>query len=982
MSPALFRRQTPFVGRERELARLRAAFEQAETGQGSVVMLVGEPGIGKTRTVQELETYARLRGGAVFWGRAHEAQGAPAYWPWVQAIRSYVVTVEPETLSAHLGSGAPEVARVVSDIRARLPGLPDPPTNLEPDEAQFRLFDAVSSFLKSVASAQPLLIVLDDLHWADNPTLLLLQHVAHEVGRARLLILGAYRDVEVGRPHPLAAALAELNREQRFQRVLLRRLTEEETQTYVRVSTNVDPAREVLSSIYEQTEGNPFFLTEVVALMVEEGTLSGTSLQGGVSMTVPQSVREVLGRRLDKLSEECNELLRLAAVCGREFSHDLLAAISGYEEERLLELVEAVLRGGIIVDTGRTGEYRFSHALIQETLLGELSTTRRVRLHGRIAEAMETLYGDRADRHSAELARHFVESATLGRDSALKAARYSRLAAEQAQEVTGWTEAARHYETCLSLVTEADDRFGEDEAELLTALGKCARNAGEYRTAWRSLMPAITLYQERRDAISLARTTLEAVLVFGPIARRLELAEAALAGLEGSDPHLEARLLMEIARFDPDKTATALDRVSQLVARHHFPDVEAHLLMSESFRAATLRDAAQMLREAFERFAKLGLVRDAANALRFWALAIAGEGRLDDAISAFQEAYKYARQHHHRFYEEVTAAPLSAIFLARSDFVAFDALMEEAAGDASVFSIATMRAWRAELAGDLERAVALSPNPALAVGDPEDPVMIHAHRAGLLLNAGDETAAREQYSRFQEVLQSLPLPGHRFQRFDGLIVSPGALILDDAFVLADEKFIKAVASYVRFYEGHPRWGGPYLWVRGSWDRLGAVVYLLRGLVDDAERLLRAGLEWCERERCPIEAGRCLQGLAGVAERRGQRRLALQHLERAAALFEQYGAKLYLDQVRAKELQLRQRAAAHAKPVYPDRLTEREVEVLGLIAAGKSNREIASELVLSVRTVERHVTSIYAKTGVRRRVEATAYAQRHGLTPSP
>jgi DNA-binding CsgD family transcriptional regulator len=231
-------------------------------------------------------------------------------------------------------------------------------------------------------------------------------------------------------------------------------------------------------------------------------------------------------------------------------------------------------------------------------------------------------------------------------------------------------------------------------------------------------------------------------------------------------------------------------------------------------------------------------------------------------------------------------------------------------------------------------------------------------------------------------LQSLPLSGPRFQRFDGLIVSPGALELDDALVLADEKFIKAAASYVRFYEGQPRWGGPYVWPRGSWDRLGAVVYLLCGLVDDAERLLRAGLEWCERERCPIEAGRCLQGLADVAERRGQRRLALQHLERAAALFEQYGANLYLRQVRAKELQLQSSSSARARPAYPDRLTEREVEVLRLIAAGKSNREIASEMVLSVRTVERHVTNIYAKTGVRRRVEATAYAQRHGLTPSP
>jgi hypothetical protein len=205
-----------FVGRERELARLRAAFDDANAGRGGVVMLVGEPGIGKTRTAQELETYARIRGGQALWGRAHEAAGAPAYWPWVQALRAHVASVEPQMLSTQLGSGAVEVARVVSEVRERLPGLPPPGADLEPESAQFRLFDAIATFLKNAAASAPLLVVLDDLHWADKPTLLLLQHVAREIGRSRLLIVGTYRDVEVGRAHPLAAALAELQRDAPF----------------------------------------------------------------------------------------------------------------------------------------------------------------------------------------------------------------------------------------------------------------------------------------------------------------------------------------------------------------------------------------------------------------------------------------------------------------------------------------------------------------------------------------------------------------------------------------------------------------------------------------------------------------------------------------------------------------------------------------------------------------------------------------------
>ncbi|HET8647309.1 MAG TPA: AAA family ATPase, partial [Vicinamibacteria bacterium] len=395
-------------------------------------------GIGKTRTAQELETYARIRGGQVLWGRAHEAAGAPAYWPWVQALRAYVSSVEPQALSTQIGSGAVEVARIVSEVRERLPGLPEAGANLEPEAAQFRLFDAIATFLKNAATATPLLIVLDDLHGADKPSLLLLQHVAREIGRARLLVVGTYRDVEVGRAHPLAAVLAELQRDALFQRVLLRGLSSEEVEAYIRASAGLDPARELLGAIYQETEGNPFFLAEVVALLVQEGTLqrSEPARRGGATIAVPQSVREVLGRRLDRLSPACNELLTLAAVAGRDFTYALLGAVSGHDDAHLLALIEEAIEGRVIGETERPGAYRFSHALVQETLLGELSTTRRVRLHGQVAEALERLYSERAERHAAELARHFVESATLTRGHAGKGVRYSKLAAEQAEAAT------------------------------------------------------------------------------------------------------------------------------------------------------------------------------------------------------------------------------------------------------------------------------------------------------------------------------------------------------------------------------------------------------------------------------------------------------------------------------------------------------------------------------------------------------------------
>ena len=188
-----------------------------------MVTLVGEPGIGKTRTSMELATYASLRHAQVLWGRCYEGQGAPSYWPWVQAIRSYVRERDPERLRSEMGTGAADIAEIVSDVSDRLPGLPAPPS-LEPEQARFRLFDSITAFLKSAGRSQPLVLILEDLHWADQPSLLLLEFVARELAGARILIIGTYRDMELSRRHPLSQTLGELTRERLFQRVLLRGL--------------------------------------------------------------------------------------------------------------------------------------------------------------------------------------------------------------------------------------------------------------------------------------------------------------------------------------------------------------------------------------------------------------------------------------------------------------------------------------------------------------------------------------------------------------------------------------------------------------------------------------------------------------------------------------------------------------------------------------------------------------------------------------
>jgi transposase-like protein len=244
-----------------------------------------------------------------------------------------------------------------------------------------------------VAVETPLVLVLDDLHWADGATLGLLTHLAREIGRARILVCGTYRDTDLDRRHPLAQALADLGREDLFSRISLRGLSLAETDEYVRQTANVEPGRGLVERIYEETEGNPFFLSEVVNLMTEEGGFSKASVS---DIAVPEGVRQALGRRLDRLSEEANELLTVLAVAGRDFDHALVQALSGHDDAITLQLLEQALRARVLEEVG-AARHRFSHALTQETLLAELSAARRVLLHGQIAEAMERLYGDSRD---------------------------------------------------------------------------------------------------------------------------------------------------------------------------------------------------------------------------------------------------------------------------------------------------------------------------------------------------------------------------------------------------------------------------------------------------------------------------------------------------------------------------------------------------------------------------------------------------------
>jgi len=472
----LYRRA--FVGRESELRQLQSAFDGALSGKGALAMVVGEPGIGKTSVCEQLTTYAALRGGRALVGHCYEEGSLSLpYLPFVEAMRSYVLAREPEGLRSDLGSGAGEVARIVSEVRDRVQVAP--PEVGDADEQRWRLLQAVSGFLRNASAVQPLLIVLEDLHDADRGTLDLLVHLSRNLDGARLLIVGTYRDVEVDRGHPLSSALAELRRGQNFLRVPLRGLTAEEVQRMMASVSQRAIPWPLGELVHRQTEGNPLFVQEMLRYLVEEGLVSeqGGSLRrvGDDSLAgrIPEGLRDVIGKRLSRLADRTNQVLAIASVIGREFRLDVLQAVANLPQEEVEGALEEA--GNVAVVEQRTGvggqlSFRFTHAFFRQTLYEELFAARRIRLHQQVARALEAVYGRRVDEHASELAEHYSNSsdpADLG-----KAVAYGEVAAVRAMSVFAYGEAARHLEQALKAQDVLDPDDKQKRCDLLLALGE------------------------------------------------------------------------------------------------------------------------------------------------------------------------------------------------------------------------------------------------------------------------------------------------------------------------------------------------------------------------------------------------------------------------------------------------------------------------------------------------------------------------------
>ena len=593
----------PFAGRAAERETLVTAWKEAAAGIRRVVLVSGEPGVGKTRLVTELVKTAHQQGALLLWGRCAEELDVP-YQPFAEALRHYVHSVPADRLRDELGPLGGELTRLIPDLGHLVPGLPEP-VHTEAETERHRLFEAASDLLEAVSRTTPIVLVLDDVHWADKPSLLLLRHVLRRPAAMPLLILATYRDTDLDRSHPLADVLADLRREPGVERLDLQGLDADEVTDFMEHAAGhalEQSGLDLAIAVHQETQGNPFFVGEMLLHLAESGLIVQRDGQWTSDTTlaeagIPEGIREVVGRRLSRLSPAANTALSIGAVIGAEFDAALVEELSELGSDEVFDALDEAARASIVREvSGAFGRYAFAHALVRSTLYEELSTNRRVRMHAKVAEAIEIRHAADLEPHLDALAFHYSEGALAG--DPYKAVELGQRAATKATEDLAFEAAARHLDRALGaleLVTAPDPGLRFD---LQLALGIALRAASDpdYRAA--GLRAAATA-QEMGDAARLARAALamtgSASSQGGLVDEELvEVLWAALASCDDGPSPTRARLLSGLAVeqfWGPDKAATRQLATDSIEMARATGDPEA--LTSCLLRAWTLVDGSE-----------------------------------------------------------------------------------------------------------------------------------------------------------------------------------------------------------------------------------------------------------------------------------------------------------------------------------------------------------------------------------------------------
>ena len=555
-----------FVGRELELGRLQEALVAARDGQGRLVLVGGEMGIGKSYLVRRLAGEVKRSGLDALWGRVWEEEGAPVYWPWVMILRQLLDSHDPDWLRQRLGADAAVVAQVVPEVAERLPGLAEPP-RLESTQDRFRLFDSLTKFLKRAVSDRPLVLVLDDLHRADDSSLLLLRFLTRDLGDARLLVVATYRDSRGDQSEEFVRTLAELTREPVTSRLVLQGFDKGEVARFVELAASIAIPDAFAARLHARTSGNPLFLKEIVLPLADGRDLS--EFESGLDEFVPQGVQEAVERRLAYIPAGARDVLDKASVIGQQFTLEVLAEVTGLDGPQLLGPLDQVMELDYVTlapDPG-ANRFRFAHVLIRDALFKRLPAARRAVLHQRVGEALEKVYADDLEGRYIELAYQFMNAA--GDAGSQKSLDYLQLAGEQAMTRFAYADAVRLFESALQQPTDRSRR-----CDLLLALADAQMKAASGQRARSTFMQAADTAKALGDQARFARAALGfggPLADFGLVNEPLiELLEEALGTLDEEELALRARVLGRLADalywVDPERRPGVAEERARLSA--------------------------------------------------------------------------------------------------------------------------------------------------------------------------------------------------------------------------------------------------------------------------------------------------------------------------------------------------------------------------------------------------------------------------------
>lgn len=988
--------QPPFAGRQRELGVLLECLDATAAGQGGLVLVGGEPGIGKTRLASELVLCARAHGWRVLTGRAPQSEVAPPYVPFTEPLAEYVRACPVAGLREQLGKGAADIALLLPEVHERIPDLPPSPP-LAHDYARYRLFEGVTDFLVGIARSSPvgLLLLLDDLHAADRPTLLLLHHLVRKLGEAPLLVVGAYRTVDVDAPQVLQDALAELSRDTAYQRVLLNALDADAAAVVVEGLAGGPAVPAVTDAIHRESGGNPFFIREIVRhLQAENRDLTDPRL-AAEDWGIPEEIRYVIGKRLSRLSATTRQMLHAAAVLGDGFGFEMLTAVSGLDEDSCLDAVDEAIHAGVMRE--ESNGYSFSHALIRETLSRELARPRRQRLHLRAAEALERLHAGHLQPYLLTIATH-CRLAGPAADPA-KALDYARRAGAAAATVFAWEDAVTHWRTAVDLLDTRGSEGTPDtvlQCDLLVELGRAQGRAGDSRGATASFRRAAALARQAAAAEQLARAALGYTEVYATGSEvdtyLVGLLHDALAALGPADSAPRARVLAGLA-----------------MALRYAPEAER--------RASLVREAVAMARRTDDHTA-LPFALTAMHVAN-WQPGNVAE-RLDAATEAVRLAEPTTNRelacwgHHWRAIDLLEMGDIDAL---DKELNAHQLLAEELRAPYYIWNSLRLRATRAIMGGAIAEGERLA-EQALAIGRRVDPVDAHAMYTTQIWNIrlwqGRLAELLPDWERYCEYYSAIPAWRARLawmyaelglmaearrelERLtaDGAVALPREMhwlagitfLVQTCAHLGDTTHAQALYDLLQPYAGYNVRSGGYpvsLACFGSASRLLGMLAAMLGRRQAATRHFEEAIAMNTRMGAWPWVAHTQHAYAAMllsdhAHSDLPRARAL--LEQGIAHYDRLGMEHFAAAARGL-LPVPRLAVAAMPRAYPDHLTPREVDVVRLIAAGHSNREIADQLVLSERTVERHIANIYEKLalhGKSARAALTAYALQHHLT---